>query len=90
MCESSFKDQEDLKEHWIEGTDLFCKTCKICCMGVSTKGTNEVFPDDPEHEGQDSNVIKNKCHECVFKTFKTTRLTSIVNNLCHCVAYLGS
>ena len=64
-CESSFKDKEELKEQWIKVVDLFSKTCKQCCVGVSSKGLNEVYPDDPKHEGHEWNVIQNKCHECV-------------------------
>ena len=53
LCKSSFKYKEELKEHWTKGTEIFCKTCKICCVRVSTRGTNEVNPDDPEHEGHE-------------------------------------
>ena len=65
VCESLFKDEEELKNHWTT-TEIFCKTCQVCILGARTQWGNEVYPDDSEHEGHDWNVIKNKCHTCVF------------------------
>ena len=59
VCEFKFKDDNELKEHWIE-TEVHCKTCQECCVGVS-EGNGIIYPDDPKHKGHEWSVIKNKC-----------------------------
>ena len=64
VCELKFKDNNELKEHWIE-TEVHCKTCQECCVGVS-EGNGIIYPDDPKHQGHERSVIKNKCEECIY------------------------
>ena len=64
VCECKFKDDNELKEHWIE-TEVHCKTCQECCVGVS-EGNGIIYPDDPKHKGYEWSVIKNKCEECIY------------------------
>ena len=64
VCEFIFTDKDELKEHW-NTTEIFCKTCQECCDAY-TKGTDEFYPENPEHEGHEWNLIKNKCEECIF------------------------
>ena len=74
VCECKFADKDELKEHWTL-TEICCKTCQLCCEGASL-GDGIIFPDNPEHEGHDWNVIKNKCEECVF----ICNLTQVLQN----------
>ena len=65
VCDSNFKNKDELKEHWTF-YEIFCKTCKKCCIAASIEGTEDVYPGDLECESHDWSIIKNKCDECIF------------------------
>ena len=64
VCECQFTDKDVSKEHW-SLTKISCKTCQQSCVGAYAESGN-IFPDNPEHVGQERNIIKNKYEECIF------------------------
>ena len=53
LCVSKFEAKGELKEQWNMG-EIFCKTFHECCnRKVRRKGTEHVYPDDPECESHE-------------------------------------
>ena len=65
VCPLSFKCKEELKCHWLT-TQVFCKTCQLCCGGSYSNESEFIDINGIDHEGHDWEEPENKCVECVF------------------------
>ena len=58
VCKQSFKNTDDLNEHYQR--ELYCKTCEECIIGYYESNSENCIPDVEEHITHEWEKIKNK------------------------------
>ena len=62
-CNQSFKNTDDLNEHY--QMELYCTTCDECIIGYYESNSENCIPDVEEHTTHEWRKIANKCTKCV-------------------------